>query len=322
MIPIVSAKDFILQILIPLRMAWGYIWGYAGTMWTAELQDKIEKTTDSNRQASRQYGSQWIGRMVTDCSGLIRWALKQFGLEIVHHARYQYTNACKNRGTLVNGQRSDGQPILPGTTVFLKGDKAHIHHVGVYVGQGICVEAKGARYGVVTSHLDHWDHWGELSQVDYSAAAELEGAIEIPQRGDGQEPETVWPKAVVDNPRNKLNLRKKPDSSSERLAQIPRGSTVEVMAQDGEWWQIRYAGRIGWAFAEYLQLIEPDQDEPGDAEQEIGTPDPEPDPADPPAEDPDQDTAQAGPDRAQLTAELRAVRDHIDRIIRMMGGGL
>ena len=317
----VTAKDFILKILTPLRLAWGYIYGYAGTMWTAALQDQIEKTTDENRQASRQYGSQWIGRMVTDCSGLIRWALKQFGLEIVHHARYQYTNACKNRGTLVNGQRSDGQPIVPGTAVFLKGDKAHIHHVGVYVGQGICVEAKGARYGVVTSHLDHWDHWGELKAVDYTGAEALEGAIEIPERGEGGggEPVSAWPLAVVNNPGSWLNLRKGPSSTSERLAKIPRGSTVEVLTQDGDWWQVRYAGRIGWAASEYLALIEPDQEEPGDTDQEIGTPDPEPIPADPPVQD-----APAGPDpdRDQLTAELRAVRDHVDRIIRMMGGGL
>lgn len=276
-IPIVSAKDFILQILIPLRMAWGYIWGYAGTMWTAELQDKIEKTTDENRQASRQYGSQWIGRMVADCSGLVRWALRQLGAEIPHQARYQYTDHCRAKGKLINGRRDDGKDILPGTAVFLQAPQERIHHVGVYVGSGICVEAKGARYGVVTSKLDHWDHWGELKAVDYTDAEKLEGEIEIPERGEGGGGEHVspWPMAVVNNPRSWLNLRKGPSSTSERLAKIPRGSTVEVLTQDGDWWQVRYAGRIGWAFAEYLQLIEPDQDEPGDTDQEIQVDPPE-----------------------------------------------
>ena len=274
MIKTVTARAFIEKILIPLAEAWGYIYGYAGVKWTSALQDKIEQTTDENRQASRQYGSQWIGRMVTDCSGLLRWALRQLGLDIIHHARYQYTNACTNKGTMVDGQRSDGKPILPGTAVFLKGDRAHIHHVGVYVGSGICVEAKGARYGVVTSKLDHWDHWGELQMVDYSEAAALEGTMEIPERGDGAGGDTPVSgmRAVVNTPRNYLNLRAKPDSASNRLAQMPRGAVVEVIEGPGtsdEWWQVRFAGRLGWAWAEYLQLIEDNVDEPGDTSQEI-----------------------------------------------------
>ena len=274
MIKTVTARAFIEKILIPLAEAWGYIYGYAGIRWTAALQDKIEQSTDENRQASRMYGSQWIGKMVTDCSGLLRWALRQLGLDIVHHARYQYTNACANKGTLVNGQRSDGKPILPGTAVFLKGNKPHIHHVGVYVGSGICVEAKGARYGVVTSKLDHWDYWGELQMVDYTGAAALEGTMEIPELGDGvsELPASSQMRAVVNNPRNYLNLRAKPDSSSARLAQMPRGAVVEVIegpGTDAEWWQMRFAGRIGWAFAQYLSLIEPDVEEPGDTDQVI-----------------------------------------------------
>jgi len=308
---IVTARAFIEQVLIPLRLAWGYIYGYAGVKWTAELQDKIERTTDANRAASRQYGSQWIGRMVCDCSGLIRWALRQLGSDIIHQARYQYTDQSVRKGKLVNGRREDGQPILPGTAVFLQGDQARIHHVGVYVGQGICVEAKGARYGVVTSSLSHWDHWGELKQVDYTDAEQLEGAIEIPERGDGQEPESSWPKAVVNNPGKYLNLRAKPDSASNRLAQMPRGATVEVLAQEPDWWQVRYGGRIGWAFAQYLSLIEPDVEEPGDTEQEIQL-DPSPDPA--PA------APAADPQLTDYVAELRGIRESIDRVIRMMGG--
>lgn len=315
--------------------AWGYIYGYAGVKWTSALQDKIEQTTDENRQASRQYGSQWIGRMVTDCSGLLRWALRQLGLDIVHHARYQYTNACANKGTLVNGRRSDGKPILPGTAVFLKGDQAHIHHVGVYVGSGICVEAKGARYGVVTSKLDHWDHWGELQMVDYTDAAALEGTMEIPERGDGvsESPASSQMRAVVNNPRNYLNLRAKPDSSSARLAQMPRGVVVEVIEGPGtsdEWWQVKFAGRLGWAWAEYLQLIEDNVEEPGDTEQEISTePSTAPEDTDHiiPAKSEDEKSESAnteGPGDliAEAIEELRRIRDSADRTIRILGGNL
>lgn len=42
------------------------------------------------------------------------------------------------------------------------------HHIGLYVGGGKCIEAKGTFYGVVESNLDDWDEWGELKNVDYT----------------------------------------------------------------------------------------------------------------------------------------------------------
>ena len=310
----VPAKDFIEQILIPLRDGWGYIWGYAGTMWTSALQENINKTTDENREMSRLYGSQWIGRKVTDCSGLLRWALKQLGEEIPHHARYQYTNHSSPKGKLVNGSREDGKPILPGTAVFLQGSQDRIHHVGVYVGSGICVEAKGAKYGVVTSKLDHWDHWGELKAVDYTDAAGLEGAIEIPERGDP--PVEIYPRALVNNPQSWLNVRALPSSSSSLVFRVEKGSIVEVLAQDPSWWLIRFGGRIGWAFAEYLQLIqEPVIEEPGDTEPVI-VPDPQP------AEDPQADEPSEDPDVAAAISELRGIRERVDQVLRILGGNI
>ena len=143
-------------------------YGTWGTIWTQAKQDA------ATREMTIKYGSRWIGRMVTDCSGLLRWALYQLGETIVHHARYQYTDYCNVKGKLVNGHREDGKPVLPGSAVFLQGSEAHIHHVGVYVGGDTVIEAKGTIYGVVTSHLNHWDHWGELKMVDYTNAADLE----------------------------------------------------------------------------------------------------------------------------------------------------
>ena len=158
----VKAAAFVEKVRIPLDAHWGYIYGTWGEIWTEAKQKR------ATRPMTIQYGSQWIGRMVTDCSGLLRWALKQLGEDILHHARYQYTDCCRKGGQLINGARADGQPIKPGTAVFLKGSKDKIHHVGVYVGDGICIEAKGTITGVTTSRLDHWDHWGELKVVDYS----------------------------------------------------------------------------------------------------------------------------------------------------------
>lgn len=253
----VSAEAFIKQCYIPLNEGWGYIYGTWGSLWTAEKQAK------ATRDMTVKYGSKWIGKMVTDCSGLLRWALYQLGESIVHHARYQYTDYCKRKGRLINGLREDGSAILPGTAVFLQGKEDKIHHVGVYVGDNTCIEAKGTIYGVVTSELSHWDHWGELIMVDYSG--------ETPVTPD--KPEDVLFRAVVDNPNTWLNVRSGPGMQYPLRFQVHKDSTVDVLATEPEWWQIRYGGQIGWAFAKYLSPIEA----PKEPEQPEESETPEPD---------------------------------------------
>ena len=144
----VKAALFVEQVMIPYDEGWGYIYGTWGSMWTEKKQKA------ATRPQTVKYGSKWIGKMVTDCSGLPRWALWQLGdKSMLHHAYYQYTDNCKNKGRLIDGARDDGKPIKRGTAVFLQGKAAKIHHVGVYVGGGNVVEAKGTQYGVVMSKL-------------------------------------------------------------------------------------------------------------------------------------------------------------------------
>lgn len=277
----VTAKDFVAQVWIPLNEGWGYIYGTWGKMWTEALQQA------ATREQTKKYGAQWIGHMVTDCSGLIRWALKQLGEDIVHHATYQYTDWCKSKGKLVNGQREDGKPILPGTEVFLQGGETKIHHCGVYVGNGVCIEAKGTQSGVVTSKLDHWDHWGELKMIDYSKAAELEnGSVPVPEV-----PADVAVKAEVDNPGKWLNVRSGPGTSYPVQFRLDKGTVVDILAQSDGWCQIRSNGRVGWASAEYLKVLEPEEPEQ-------------------PTEDPD----------IEIINELVSIRNRIDDIIDKLGG--
>ena len=219
-----------------------------------------------------KYGSKWIGKMVTDCSGLLRWALHQLGEEIVHHARYQYTEYCTAKGRLVNGLRDDGQPIKPGTAVFLQGKEAHIHHVGVFVGNDTVIEAKGTVYGVVTSHLNHWDHWGELKMIDYSGVdGETVNQDDTPLEPQDSTAGTII-QAITINPSKWLNVRSGPGTEYPKVFQVEKGTVVDVLdAGEPDWWQIRYGGRIGWASAQYLKPLDDAPEAPDDA------PDDEPD---------------------------------------------
>ena len=251
----VTAKQFIEQVKIPLNEGWGYIYGTWGSLWTKEKQQA------ATREMTIKYGPRWIGKMVTDCSGLVRWALKQLGVDVVHHATYLYTDWCRVKGQLQNGRRTDGQPLKPGSLVFLKGAEAKIHHVGVYVGDGIVVEAKGTQAGVITSGLEKWDHWGELKVVDYT-----NGEIVLPSDAEAK----AAVRAEVTNPGKWLNLRARPDSDSQRIATIDPGTIVDILTADQGWYQIRTGGRIGWVDGKYLTILSQEEEpEPPEEAQEM-----------------------------------------------------
>ena len=153
---------------------WGYIWGTAGETWTVARQKELEKTTDADRANSRKYGSKWIGHKVADCSGLFSWAFKQLGGYMYHGSDTMFRKYCTKTGELKNGRPAGGGILPVGVAVFTYNkDKKKYGHVGLYIGGGYVIEARGAYYGVVMTKIESrpWTWWGELKGVDYSGAA-------------------------------------------------------------------------------------------------------------------------------------------------------
>ena len=153
---------------------WGYIWGTAGEAWTEAKQKELEKTTDSNRAQGRKYGSKWIGHRVADCSGLFSWAFKQLGGYMYHGSDTMYRKYCTDKGELKKGKRTDGRTLKVGSAVFVW-NGSNYSHIGLYVGDGIVIEAMGTLNGVTTTKVSagKWTHWGELQGVDYSGNPEV-----------------------------------------------------------------------------------------------------------------------------------------------------
>ena len=238
----INVKDFIQKIRIPLQQQWGYIYGTWGRIWTSQLQRAYSQPSKTNWKKTKQYGSKWIGRMVTDCSGLVRWACNQLGEVVAHHSHYLYTDYCRNKGKLRNGLRADGTQPLPGSLVFLTNNEGRKHHVGVYCGDNVVIQAKGTEWGVVTSQLAHWDAWGELKCVSYN------NSVAEPQEEVGVQ------YAITTNPNSYLNLRVEPTKKSKAITQIPKGEKVIVINKDNpEWWNIKYNGHVGYAASQYLK---------------------------------------------------------------------
>lgn len=154
----INSQDLINLFLRAYNEHWGYIWGASGQTWTAEKQKS------ATRDMTVRYGSKWIGRRVADCSGLFVWAFNQLGAKIYHGSNTIWNKYCSAQGELKNGTRTDGKPLLPGTAVFLV-KNGNRHHIGLYIGNGEVIEAKGTAYGVVKSKIAHWDEWGELREI-------------------------------------------------------------------------------------------------------------------------------------------------------------
>lgn len=191
---------------------WGYIWGTAGIKWTAEKQRA------ATRQQTIEYGSKWIGHYVADCSGLFSWAFKQLGGYMYHGSNTMYKSYCTAKGKLTGGARSDGQTLKPGTAVFTGTESDH-GHVGLYIGGGVVIEAKGTQAGVIKSKVTDkkWTYWGELKGVEY---------------GDSPEPTPTPP-----TPETKPTLRRGDKGAYVTLAQtelINKGYSCGSYGADGD----------------------------------------------------------------------------------------
>jgi hypothetical protein len=113
-----------------------------------------------------KHGAKWIGRRVADCSGLFFWAYKLYKLSIYHGSNTIFNKYCSQTGPLAGAVK-----IRIGTAVF-QNTNGKRGHIGLYVGGGMCIEAKGTPHGVVSSPLAVWDEWGTLKDVDYTGTIE------------------------------------------------------------------------------------------------------------------------------------------------------
>ena len=53
--------------------------------------------------------------------------------------------------------------------------------------------------------------------------------------------------------RTNSNVRAEASTAAEKIAEIPKGTTVNVLAKDGEWRQVAYEGGTGWVRADNFE---------------------------------------------------------------------
>lgn len=160
----VKASDLIDLWWTAINDHYGYIFGRYGQIWTAANQRA------ATRPQTVQWGAQWIGHHVADCSGLAYWAFERLGGYVFHGSNTIWNQYVTRRSAMVNGKRADGKTMFPGDPVFLVrtvDGKQNRHHIGYYVGNDTVIEAKGTRDGVVTSPLSRWHETAHWLNIEY-----------------------------------------------------------------------------------------------------------------------------------------------------------
>lgn len=137
-----------------------------------------KSTKDLYAYKKRQYPKQYtwscpanqLGIKVHDCVGLIKgylWCDSPTSTTVHYNASQDVSangmlEKCKQKGTIST------MPDIPGILVFLPG------HVGVYIGGGYVIEAKGHAYGVVKTKLAGrgWKSWGKCPWITYEETSD------------------------------------------------------------------------------------------------------------------------------------------------------
>ena len=217
---------------------WGYIWGTAGKLWTAQLQ------ANPPDDMAKKYGERWIGHMVADCSGVMVYIWRQYGLTIPHGSN---SIARKSVGRFQTSPAPGFAAFKwrPTDTDKWPDGKGDYYHIGIVGADGRTVyESKGTILGFVTRDASEWDYFAPFKDVDYN-----EGVETMPQT------ETQYT-ARVTTQSGGLRLRSGAGTGYPIITTIPRGATVEVLMEFEVGWDfVRYGKQTGYVSAEYLTPI-------------------------------------------------------------------
>ena len=142
-----------------------YIMGTNGKVFTGAMYNDLTRRNPGGWFTARRLPKvkAQIGKRTTDCHGLIEWFLAELA-----GGKWNYDTTADE--AFEAAQEKDGigsLPEQPGVCVRFSG------HVGVYIGGGYVVEARGFEYGVCLTKLPErpWTHWYQHPKIRYAVKA-------------------------------------------------------------------------------------------------------------------------------------------------------
>lgn len=147
---------------------WGYVWGTFGQLLDEKLlRAKISQYPDGVGKYQNIIRSKWMGRKVSDCVGLIKSYL-WFDGSVVRYSVKNDVNADGMYAAAIEKGPISTIPEVVGLCLWKRG------HIGVYIGNGQVIEARGTAVGVIQSPLKGpgsagWTHWLKCPFIEYPA---------------------------------------------------------------------------------------------------------------------------------------------------------
>lgn len=218
----------------------GYCWGADGQVCSPAVRQELANRTSNTETRNNLLGlcAKWDGKKIWDCSGLFRGAWRTLLKYRSGGATGIYNTWCSMTGTI------DTLPDEPGIAVF-RGTPNNMEHVGLYIGGGEVIDARGSAKGVMRGTLEsygRWTHWGRLEDVDYG-----ESETESPATN-----KVKWRATVKTKTGNGISLWDTPLKSAS-VQRVPEGATVDVLYEAGNGFVLAfYNGVLGYADAGYL----------------------------------------------------------------------
>lgn len=148
--------------MIKSKVGCGYVLMTQGEILTKELLKHCIDVNGAQHYYFDGYSAEkWLGKQVFDCSGLVVWALKKMGLLSTRpNAEQIYTTMCNPV------PMSD---IKEGDLCF----NDNLSHMGVYLGNGEYIQAKGTKDGVVITDKYSFTKFGRLKLLNNGGCGDM-----------------------------------------------------------------------------------------------------------------------------------------------------
>lgn len=222
-----------------------YWYGCFGQLSSAKLYE-AKKAQYPKYYTASDYKKQ-LGQKVHDCAGLIKgylWCDSPEDVTPVYKASEDFGatsfyNKAKKKGKTTGHTPKAGELLFKGTDITKS-------HVGVYVGNGYVVEAKGHSYGTIKSKYgSSWKYWAECHLIDYTENDKSPATVTNITNPDVTE-YTVTAKSG-------LRVRMSDSTSSGILAVMPYGTEFKVTSTNNNWAYGSYGKIKGYACITYLK---------------------------------------------------------------------
>lgn len=202
-----------------------YWYGTFGNIGTAALyaskKKQYPKYYNWSGTPHDNFSSQY-GKRVHDCVGLIKgylWSDSPTAVPKYNGSQDVSANGmlarCKENGNILT------IPDIPGVLVFMDG------HVGVYIGNGEVIEARGHEYGIVKTQLKSrpWKWWGKCPYITYpneSTSIGTDTEVESTNKSI-----KIDCKRIILKPGN-WNIRKLPSADSSVVTVVKGANEINV----------------------------------------------------------------------------------------------